>query len=220
MFPFSAPITGGITPLLTATASPTSVSGSRSGAGTTTSNSTTVTATNPIGSPSFAWTCTGGISVTSPTSASTTFSCALGNGSSVSGTATCTVTDTGGRVATCAVPVSLTSTYVSPYSVSIGATGGPPDSTGSGPGAGPFNMTVAASPSNGVGPYNYSWTLQNVNGSAVSFTTGTTSSSASVTWHNISAWQGFSAFCNVRCDVFDTGTGQTAAAIIQIIDGR
>jgi len=103
-------VTVGRASAVSASALPTSISYvSNSSAPTT--GSTTVTPTGGLGPYTFSWAFTSGgtgITIVSPGSPVTAFSTTgLGTGSTVSGTATCTVTDSLSQTTTVAVPVSI-----------------------------------------------------------------------------------------------------------------
>jgi hypothetical protein len=96
-----------------ATASPTTESAGGLAPGVVTTGTTTVTATGGVPGYTYAWTWQSGgasITITSPASASTAFTAFVNHGSSFSGTALCTVTDTVGHIgtATCAVFIFAT----------------------------------------------------------------------------------------------------------------
>jgi hypothetical protein len=99
---------------LSVVASPTSVSGSRPTAGPVTTGSTTATASGGIGPFTYAWTDTGNATITSPSSATTTFSAFVScSNAPVLDTATVTATDTGTgltKSTTVAVTLSFTGT--------------------------------------------------------------------------------------------------------------
>lgn len=98
------------TPPLTATASPTLVSRTIVGPGTAVTPSTTVTPAGGESPYTYAWTRLSGVgTITSPTSATTTFSHTLGIGDDVSGDFRCTVTDAFGTTATASVTATFTS---------------------------------------------------------------------------------------------------------------
>src|SRR5690349_3453812 len=68
----------------------------------------TATPTGGAAPYTYSWSVTGGITATAPTNAVTTMSASLVDGSTASGTATVTVTDSLGTVATDSTPVTLT----------------------------------------------------------------------------------------------------------------
>lgn len=137
------------------TAFPTTASANISGAGTATSSSVTAMPRGGAGDFTYAWTCTGSITVTSPTSAMTTFSKSLSSGGTASGTATCTVTAVAnGDKLSVDVAVSLVST--------VSALTGYVDSAASGTGNAHTAVlvtsnSVSAIASGGTPGYSYSW---------------------------------------------------------------
>lgn len=110
-------LAGAIKQNLTASASPTTVTGSSATSGVIGTGGTTCTPAGLIGTASYQWhvTTTGGpaISITSATNATTNFTASLSNlNPSATGTAYCTVTDgtTGATANTGTVSISITYT--------------------------------------------------------------------------------------------------------------
>jgi hypothetical protein len=144
---------------VSATANPTNIFQVGTSASET-SASVTVTATEGSPAYTYAWTFISagtGITITSPTSASTTFSASgLTAGQILAGTAQCTVTDSNGVTASCTVSVTVgraSAVSASAFPASINYV-----SNSSAPITGATTVTAAG----GLEPYTYSW----------SFTTG------------------------------------------------
>ena len=99
----------GFAPAMTASISPTSVSGFNSGIGIIISDTATCTPSGGTAPFTYSWSITSGTAtITSPASASTTFYEYLAFDTAV-GEATCTVTDANGTTATASVSYTLTS---------------------------------------------------------------------------------------------------------------
>ena len=94
-----------------ATVSPTAAGGSRATAGSVTTNTVTVTPSGGTSPYTYAWTWFSGgtgITITSPSAATTDFSGLVSSTTPIrSGTARCTVTDSASRTTTVDVPVEL-----------------------------------------------------------------------------------------------------------------
>jgi hypothetical protein len=196
---------------LVATASPASLVIVQSLANYT-SPPTSVSLEGGSGSYTYAWAFTSGgagITITSPTAGSTTFSTTgLAYGSSVSGTATCTVTDTiTTHVATVSVPVSLARGSVPIVSIS------PASITLTGTGSNILTQAAMASvsPGSGKAPYTYAWSWQS-GGTGITIDTAAAATTA-FTATGILPGQTFSG--TAQCAVTDS-FGTTVNALIPI----
>lgn len=202
---------GLVTITLTSTNLGGTISGGASGSNsahtaiTVTSNSVTASATGgtlPI--VSYAWSCTGGITADSPSSATTTFSSSLGPQASASGTATCTITDSASQQAfpTCTVNLSNTG-----WPTLTGSGGG--TATGTVNFAGTTTVTtnaVTAASTGGQAPIGFSWSV----GAGITVDNAT---SATTTFSK-SMGAGTSASATATCTITSTdgqSTSVTAA---------
>lgn len=200
---------------LTGSASPTTASGSRSGAGSVTTGSVTATPSGGTGTITYSWSCTGGFTANSPTSAATTFSTTLTNGGSGSGVASCTMVDALGSPFVVTVALTATSTYLAPLTVTI--PDGNINTHGSGPGAGPFSHTYYLLSSGGVGSITVAWSLFNTGGSSVHFTSGTTATTVGIAWTNPSSYPGGNpSYAILSVTITDAANGNTASASVEI----
>lgn len=190
---------------LAASVSPGSVSGSGSGTSQTT-GAAVVTASGGTPAYTYAWTWFSGgasITTTSPTSASTTFSTTgLAAGSTVSGVARCTVTDS--LLATKTVDVNVSITNGAPLSVTASPTylsKSKFDHVG-----GTLTVSTAACTATAAGGtlsgYAYAWTwLSGGSGMTIN-----SASSAATTFSGTSMTQSDSRSGTARCTVTDSGS--------------
>lgn len=171
--------------------------------------STTVTASGGIGPYTFAWgwqSGGAGITIGSPAAATTDFSTsALSPGTTDSGTAVCTVTDSIGQTATVTCAVSISRASLISASVSPGSQSSAGSSTTQTTGA----STVSAS--GGSGSYSYGWTW-------ASGGTGLTinspySAATSFTGSGMTLGNTYSGIA--QCTVTD-GYGQTAVVTVSV----
>lgn len=194
---------------LSASLTPTALSGASSGSTVTTSGSAAISVTGGSGSYTYAWERVSGsasISAVSATSSSSTFrATGMTEGQFLSGVWRGVVTDTvTGQTANTSNTVSIDlersaaalSASLSPSSLSGSGTGATVTTSGS------ASVTV----SGGVGPFAYAW--ERVSGSAVP--TAVSGSSASTTFTTSSITAGTTQSAAWRCKVTDTSNSQIA----------
>lgn len=174
-----------------------------------TTPSVTVAATGGTPGYTYAWTKLSGgtISITSSSSASTTFSATgLTSGESRTAIFRCTVTDSVAGTATCDVTVTITRSAFS-------ASASPTSLSATGTGTSVTTASATVTPAGGVAPYSYSWAK--VSGGTI---TATSPTSASSTFSATGLASGESRTAVFRCTVTDStsGTPLTATADVSI----
>jgi hypothetical protein len=179
-----------------------------------TTNAVAVTVTGGTAPYTYAWSWSAGgsgLSITSPTSASTTFSATgLALHETRTGTAKCIVTDNIGQIQTIFVSVSISETAsavtagVSPGSVSA-----------SGASATETTGAATVSASGGLGPYTYAWTWQS-GGTSVNITSP---AAASTTFSANGLLGGETRSGVAQCVVTDS-LGQTATVAVSVSINR
>lgn len=195
----------GVSTTLGASASPGSVTGSGSGTSQTT-GSAAVTASGGTPAYTYAWTWSSGgtgITITSASASSTTFSTTgLASGSTVSGVARCTVTDSLAATKTVDVNVSITNgggltvsaSPTSIYKIRLDHASGTVSITSG-------TLTATASGGTGSG-YTYSWAFVS-GGTSITINSP---SAAATTFTGTSMSQVSSRVGTVRCTVTDSGS--------------
>lgn len=197
-------LAGGLVPF-TLQASPTSASASQAytGSAFNTPSVTVSKATGPAGTLTYAWSYlsgSGGITVTSPSAAATTFSGNPAEGSTLNAVYRCTATRAAdGATAVIDVPVSIAATEA-PLNFSIGS-GGPVSLAA---GASWSQGLSVSGPSNGDGSYTFSW-------GGAGFDTESPSSGTSTTVGVAGQVSGASRTVTVSCSGHD-GSGKSGVA--------
>lgn len=160
----------------TVAASPTSVSGSATiGSGATTNSTTVTQQTGPASALTYVWTVLSGpagLTITSATSATTTFSATTASGTK-NWVVRCTATNSFGQTAVADVNVAVTGTNP-PFSASVvlaqgGNAGGAIQHI---PGGQGYSDPATCTPANGAPPYTYNWSAP-IGGSTCSGTAST-----------------------------------------------
>jgi len=194
---------------LAASAVPTSLAKSASTASITT-DSCAVTATGGTAPYTYAWTRLSGstdIAADSASAATTTFTgTSLASGSTYTATFRCTVTDNAAATATVDVPVTITRG-------GFGASASPTSLYASTSTSSATTGSTTVTPSGGVSPYTYAWTL--LSGDTLTVTSPT---AASTTFSKTGLAEGDYFFATYRCTVTDStaGTPLTATADVYV----
>lgn len=196
-----------ISTTLALSASPSSISKTDSGASITTA-STTVTATGGTTPYTYSWARTSGstlIAANSTTSATTTFTgSTLASGTTYDAIFTCTVTDNVAATATATVSVSITRQAMT-------ASASPTSLYKTGIGANQTTASVTVTPTGGVSPYTYAWSL--VSGDTLTVNSPTAATTTfSVTGLN----SGDIASALYRCTVTDSTSGTALTATVDV----
>jgi Putative phage tail protein/SprB repeat len=198
-----------ISTALNAAASPSSLSTSGTGTPLTTA-STTVTPTGGTSPYTYAWArLSGSTSITANTAsaASTTFTGAsLASGTTYTAVFRCTVTDNVAATKTVDVNVEI-------IRLAMTASASPTYLYKTGPTASQTTASVTVTPSGGVSPYTYAWTL--LSGSALTVNSPT---AATTTFSKTGMISGDSFDATYRCTVTDStgGTPLTATADVPV----
>lgn len=160
---------------LVANAVPSNLSGTRNGAGYCTSNNTSVVVSGGSGSYSYAWfnsTGDGNVTFSNPLSATTNASANIANGQTFNNGSLCVVSDTSGQTAYALISITLTSTYVPPFSASASPTYASSQQRPNG--TYPPTNSTTVTPVNGTAPYSYYWTVDSPSVTIESPTSATT----------------------------------------------
>lgn len=198
-----------ISTTLNAAASPSSLSISGTGTPLTTA-STTVTPTGGTSPYTYAWTRISGstlITANSASAATTTFTgSSLASGTTYSAVFRCTVTDNVAATKTVDVNVEV-------IRLAMTASASPTSLYKSGPTASQTTASVTVTPSGGVSPYTYSWTL--LTGATLTVNSPT---AATTTFSKTGMISGDSFDATYRCTVTDStgGTPLTATADVPV----
>jgi hypothetical protein len=198
-----------ISTTLNAAASPSSLSTSGTGTPLTTA-STTVTPTGGTSPYTYAWTRISGstlITANSASAATTTFTGAtLASGTTYSAVFRCTVTDNVAATKTVDVNVEV-------IRLAMTASASPTSLYKTGPTASQTTASTTVTPSGGVSPYTYAWTL--LSGSALTVNSPT---AATTTFSKTGMISGDSFDATYRCTVTDStgGTPLTATADVPV----
>ena len=198
-----------ISTTLNAAASPSSLSTSGTGTPLTTA-STTVTPTGGTSPYTYAWTRISGstlITANSASAATTTFTGAtLASGTTYSAVFRCTVTDNVAATKTVDVNVEV-------IRLAMTASASPTSLYKTGPTASQTTASVTVTPSGGVSPYTYAWTL--LTGATLTVNSPT---AATTTFSKTGMISGDSFDATYRCTVTDStgGTPLTATADVPV----
>lgn len=196
-----------ISTTLALTATPSSVSKTDTGASITTA-STTVTATGGTSPYTYSWARTSGsslIAADSASAATTTFTgTTLVSGSTYDAVFTCTVTDNVSATATTTVSVSITRGAMT-------ASASPTTLTKRGIASSQTTSSVTVTPSGGVSPYTYAWSL--VSGDTLTVNSPT---SATTTFTASSLAYGEIRSALYRCTVTDSTSGTALTATVDV----
>jgi hypothetical protein len=198
-----------ISTALNAAASPSSLSTSGTATSLTTA-STTVTPTGGISPYTYAWTRISGstsIAANSASSATTTFTgTSLASGTTYNAVFRCTVTDNVAATKTVDVNVEI-------IRLAMTASASPTSLYKTGPTASQTTASVTVTPSGGVSPYTYAWTL--LSGSTLTVNSPT---AATTTFSKTGMISGDSFDATYRCTVTDStgGTPLTATADVPV----
>lgn len=200
---------------LSASASPSSVSGSTYTPGTATTGTATVTASGGSGGYSYSWAKVSGTTFTinASTSAATGFQKYYGSATSTeTATYRCTVTDSQGHTATADVSVSLVA-----YGAPLSATRSPTSVYGSGTGT---NITIytastTVTPSGGTAPYTYSWAKFGTIDASFDATSPT---AATTTFHRHGAGGDTTYSQDWRCTVTDAASNTVTVDVYAQVD--